>query len=404
MRIRSAASLRIAARAGERGAASTRLRPLSSAASKPGGSHGTRCAGVTPPNRSSVERTCPAGSSPIAPDRTLLTTTVTRSGALCSSTSAWPRRNRASPTGSAAPTATTRSARRSTSRVAALRRGAATSLSSSSSCSRFAATSTIVTSTQPRTASRTPAMRSAVSSGQRAGRPMPVSTRNPPRCVAATLSSFAGVSAPVPARRQAAAKPGASSSRPSDGATAAPWVSASARATATPSAASSPARATARLVRPGDPPGPQTAMTRPRSTVARSTEDRAGRRDVVSDPVTSEPTSGAAGDGARGATIGIGGSATGAATADPSAPPGGSSVQVAGPGTGSTTPNPAAKRRSRGVSPTTTSRTPCASHAATSRALRCGADAAAITTSGFATAMRGARASASGMSATTRWP
>ncbi len=35
---------------------------------------------MTPPNRSSVERTCPPGSRPIAPERTLLTTTVIRSG------------------------------------------------------------------------------------------------------------------------------------------------------------------------------------------------------------------------------------------------------------------------------------------------------------------------------------
>ena len=283
-RIRSRAYSRSAARSGLRGAASRSVRAVRMAASVARPSCGRRVASAMPAKRRSVWRTCAWASMPRAPVRTRFTITSMRSGSTCSTRSPWPRSSRDSPTGSARPTATTRSAAEIAANVAALRRGANWSLVSSSSRSRLNPVSITTYSTRAPMARIAAVTRSCASSGQRLGPTSPVNTSNEAlgaeyRC--AMRSSSARSSASPPARRQADARPGASSSSPSAGAIAPPYGSASTRATECPAAAISAARLTASVVRPGAPAGPHTAMT---AAARRALGSRSPSRDGTGTP------------------------------------------------------------------------------------------------------------------------
>ena len=212
------------------------VRPPSSAASNAAGSHGTSTGSDDPaePRRASA-RSAPAGSGRSRWSAPCSRRSSRDPGSAVSSSSACARRYRVSPIGSAAPTATTWSARaqRRDRRGVAARGGDVARelfvlLEARMRCRARARRPSRGRRRSPRRPAR------AVSSGQRLGRPSPVSTQKPEcpdRCHSAMRSNSALVRPPVPARRQAAAKPGASSSRPSAGSIDAAWVSASASAT-----------------------------------------------------------------------------------------------------------------------------------------------------------------------------
>src|SRR5690242_15546903 len=108
------------------------------------------------------------------------------------------------------------------------------------------------------------------SSGQRSGRGTPVSTRKLGVTAQHKPARVSGSSRLALDCRQAAAKPGDSSSSPSTAAITPPYTSASTKRLADPSRDNSSASVTATVVRPGAPAGPQTATTDPRVGGGRS--------------------------------------------------------------------------------------------------------------------------------------